>query len=142
MAALSSDPAPIGEICSSQNKAEARTGSQQEPENSSQEEVGSSQEVEVVEVDVEKRVIVVKNGSEDKEIQEELPSLPTSSAASELQNAAVNSSIESSAFSATDSVTKSFTSTPGYLANRWNTGNSSFSTPTSSEAPIFSTPPM
>lgn len=138
---MSSDPAPIGEICSSQNKAEARTGSQQEPENSSQEEAGSSQEVEAVEVSMEKRVDVVKNTSEGKEI-EGLQLLPPSSAASELHNAAVNSSIESSSFSATESVTKSFTSTPGYLANRWNTGNSSFSTPTSSEAPMFSTPPM
>jgi hypothetical protein len=41
-----------------------------------------------------------------------------------------------------DSVSKSFSSTPGYLANRWNTVQSSFSTPQVPQAPVFTTPPV
>ncbi|KAL3424818.1 MBF complex negative regulatory component yox1 [Phlyctema vagabunda] len=37
-------------------------------------------------------------------------------------------------------VSKSFSSTPGYLANRWNTSSSSFSTPASSYLPSIATP--
>jgi hypothetical protein len=41
-----------------------------------------------------------------------------------------------------ESVSKSFSSTPGYLANRWNAANSSFSTPASSQQAQFITPTM
>ena len=36
----------------------------------------------------------------------------------------------------------SFSSTPGYLANRWNLANSSFSTPSTSQIATVATPPM
>jgi hypothetical protein len=39
-------------------------------------------------------------------------------------------------------VIKSFSSTPGYLANRWSSINSSISTPASSQKPAFCTPPL
>jgi hypothetical protein len=140
MVALSSDPASIEELSSSQTVVGAGTSSQQEAVTSSQEEAGSSQEVEAMETHKEKRVDVVKLSEEL--VGEAQPLLPTLNAASEIQAAVVGSSAESSSFSATESVTKSFSSTPGYLANRWNTINSSFSTPTSPQAPTFSTPPM
>jgi hypothetical protein len=44
--------------------------------------------------------------------------------------------------SLSDNVSKSFSSTPGYLSNRWNTMHSSFSTPSASQAPAVTTPPV
>jgi hypothetical protein len=44
-------------------------------------------------------------------------------------------------FSITESVSQSFSSTPGYLANRWNAVNS-FSTPGPTPATILATPSM
>jgi hypothetical protein len=49
---------------------------------------------------------------------------------------------ESSSLPTTESVIKSFSSTPGYLANRWSSINSSISTPASSQKPAFCTPPL
>lgn len=49
---------------------------------------------------------------------------------------------DSSSFPIPDTTTKSFSSTPGYLANRWNAYNSSFSSPSSSQTPAFTTPAM
>lgn len=49
---------------------------------------------------------------------------------------------EGSSFSGQDHFVKSFNSTPGYLANRWNNMNSSFSTPAASQNPLFTTPNM
>ncbi len=49
---------------------------------------------------------------------------------------------ESSSLPTAENVFKSFSSTPGYLANRWNSVNSSFSTPASSSQPTFRTPPV
>ncbi|KAK2628056.1 hypothetical protein QTJ16_002702 [Diplocarpon rosae] len=57
------------------------------------------------------------------------------------QNSSEVSVAEPSSFSATNSAAKSFPSTPGYLANRRNAVNSSFSTPSSSQVPKISTPP-
>lgn len=41
-----------------------------------------------------------------------------------------------------ESVVKSFLSTPGYLANRWNPANNSSSTPVSAQSNPLVTPPM
>ncbi|TVY12779.1 Homeobox protein YOX1 [Lachnellula arida] len=140
MAALSSDPAPIEEFPSSQTMVGAGTSSQQEAVFSSQEDIGSSQEVEAMETHKEKRVDLVNVSKEV--VEETQPLLPTLDASSEVDVTIIDSSAEPSSCSASESVTKSFSSTPGYLANRWNNINSSFSTPTPSQAPIFSTPPM
>ncbi|CAL3962340.1 hypothetical protein PZA11_000469 [Diplocarpon coronariae] len=48
---------------------------------------------------------------------------------------------DSSSFSATNNAARSFSSTPGYLANRRKAFDSSFSTPSSSGVHAFSTPP-
>ncbi|TVY47268.1 hypothetical protein LOCC1_G002097 [Lachnellula occidentalis] len=140
MAALSSDPAPIEEFPSSQTMIGAGTSSRQEAAFSSQEDIGSSQEVEAMETPKEKHVDLVKVLEEV--VGETQPLLPTLDATSEVDVTVVDYSAECSSCPASESVTKSFSSTPGYLANRWNNINSSFSTPTSSQAPIFSTPPI
>lgn len=143
MAALSSDPAPIEEVSSSQIVVDAETSLEQEA--SSHEEVGCSQEVETIEVHKQKRVEIVRKHLEEILVAAKQPSLPTPNSTSEVDGV-VSASAEASSFSVTDSVTKSFSSTPGYLANRWNSMSnsfsSSFSTPTSSQVPTFSTPRM
>ncbi|TVY39085.1 Homeobox protein [Lachnellula subtilissima] len=139
MAALSSDPAPIEESPSSQTMVGAGPSSQQEAVFSSQEDIGSSQEVEAMETHKEKRDDLV---NVLEEVVEKTQSLPTLDAASDVNATIVDSSPEFSSCSASESVTKSFSSTPGYLANRWNNMNSSFSTPISSQTPIFLTPPI
>jgi hypothetical protein len=58
------------------------------------------------------------------------------------QSSSATSVNESSSLPTTENVFKSFSSTPGYLANRWNSVNSSFSTPASSSQPTFRTPPL
>ncbi|TVY83353.1 Homeobox protein YOX1 [Lachnellula suecica] len=140
MAALSSDPAPIEDPCGSQSIADARTSSQQRPRSSSQEDVESLQDIAVTEAQREKLISEAKKGLED-DVVEEQP-LPTLNTTSEVETVLVSSSAESSSFSATEILTKSFSSTPGYLANRWNASYSSQSTPTSSQAYMFSTPPI
>ncbi|KAH8603064.1 hypothetical protein B0O99DRAFT_588114 [Bisporella sp. PMI_857] len=49
---------------------------------------------------------------------------------------------EETSFALSESANKSFSSTPGYLANRWNASNTSFSTPLSSQIPQSITPPI
>lgn len=136
MAALSSDPDSAFHFSSSQNPADVAPDSQSDP--------AQTQENDETEVDRE----------ESEKVQPE-PILehPISSQREKLSQLAENAmsfmpsslSRQGSGVSTTDvddSVVKSFTSTPGYLANRWNNYNSSSSTPPSSHIPTTSTPPM
>lgn len=58
------------------------------------------------------------------------------------QSSSEISSTQTSLLTVTETVSKSFSSTPGYIANRWNTVNSSYSTPSSSYTAPFATPSM
>jgi hypothetical protein len=69
-------------------------------------------------------------------------SLPQSTSKTSTQYSPATSSTEISSFSAGESVIKSFSSTPGYLANRWNPANNSSATPLSSQSGPVVTPPM
>jgi hypothetical protein len=139
MAALSSDPASIIAFGSSQSGGELEPSLQQEMI-SSQEETGSCQdEVEILLPEPAKERVEVANGEGVEAVADDrsafLPPMKHQ-ASSDI------SVTESSSMPTTESVIKSFSSTPGYLANRWNSINNSFSSPVSSQQPTFCTPPM
>ena len=136
MAALSSDMAFSS---SSQNGEELEPSSQQEMISSPEETRSCEVEAEIpLPNPAEERVNVAKEeavfGVESKSAF--LPPLL------KRQSSSATSINESSSLSTTGNVFKSFSSTPGYLANRWNSVNSSFSTPASSSQPTFRTPPL
>lgn len=136
MAALSSDMAFSS---SSQNGEELEPSSQQEMISSPEETRSCEVEAEIpLPNPAEERVNVAKEeavfGVESKSAF--LPPLL------KRQSSSATSVNESSSLSTTGNVFKSFSSTPGYLANRWNSVNSSFSTPASPSQPTFRTPPL
>lgn len=138
LAALSSDPAPMAAFSSSQTMVEGIPSSQQEIPSSP----GSSQ-VEFLEPrEIEERVEVVEGEGADVSVNEKTSSLPPPIPALNRQSSRLSGHEASSSSSANESVVKSFSSTPGYLANRWNSIHNSFSTPSSSHAPTFVTPTM
>ncbi|KUJ22720.1 uncharacterized protein LY89DRAFT_680839 [Mollisia scopiformis] len=135
MAALSSDPASMLVFNSSQTVGEPGPSSQQE-RSSSQE---SCQE--------EPEAVEPKAPSEPaKPIEQTVQPLSdpaiTLPATLEHQTSSGYSLPETISTSVNDNVIKSFSSTPGYLANRWNSVSSSFSTPASSQPAQMFTPPI
>lgn len=138
MAALSSDPASIIAFSSSQHGGDLEPGSQQEMI-SSQEETGSCQgEVEIsLPEPVVERVQVATKVEAEPIANDRTTFLPPPL---KRQPSSATSISESSSLPTTESVIKSFSSTPGYLANRWNSVNSSFSSPASSQQPTICTP--
>lgn len=143
MAALSSDPAPMLPFGSSQITAELPSSSQQEPLSTEDFDDSSSCQDEVD----------ILQPAQTVERPQSSQSERTSSAAVEVTAAALPPASKShgspSIFTADvvsssvdETVIKSFSSTPGYLANRWNSMNSSFTTPSSSQLPPSITPPM
>ena len=142
IAAFSSDPAPITCLSSPPSALEPVTSSLQ-GEMDNKDNLGSSQDLgPSVPQHAEACVEAVKN--EAPEAVESSPrSLPPSLTSTLKPRSSSQIPItEASLFSSTDSVTKSFSSTPGYLANRWNAIDSSFSTPSSSHVATFETPSM
>ncbi|KAL2072605.1 hypothetical protein VTL71DRAFT_11948 [Oculimacula yallundae] len=141
MAALSSDPASMGGYSSSPSMEELESNSRvqavagrEQPERS-QDEVPEG----LIPVPVEAPVEAEKKPEAEVEAvaEEIVATLPPPL----LRRASSGVSIgESSSMPRPDTTTKSFSSTPGYLANRWNSYNSSFSSPSSSHAPSFTTP--
>jgi hypothetical protein len=136
MAALSSDMAFSS---SSQNG--------EEPESSSQQETISSQE-ETRSCEVEAEIPLPNAAEERVNVAKEEAVFGVESRPTFLppllkrQSSSATSLNESSSLPSTGNVFKSFSSTPGYLANRWNSVNSSFSTPASSSQHTFRTPPL
>ena len=129
MAALSSDPAQMIGMNSSQCTQEPSQENQVEGEESRNSQVDgpvTQDEFEPVEA----------ANLEETEASAE-PSLPKSSLKRQASAISLN---EGSSFSGQDHFVKSFNSTPGYLANRWNNVNSSFSSPSASQKPAFTTP--
>jgi hypothetical protein len=142
MAALSSDPASLLPLGSSQTVEETGPGSQEERPSSQD---SCQEEVDAVEPIAAEEPVAAEVGEPAKAAQEPVqPALePVTSLPPTLKRqSSGDSPPESSSYSVTQNVFTSFSSTPGYLANRWNSINSSFSTPASSQpVPLF-TPPM
>ncbi|SRR6266536_733867 len=139
LAALSSDPTPMAAFSSSQTMVEGMPSSQQELPSSP----GSSQVEFLGPPEIEERVEVVESEAADLSVDDKAPSLPPPIPALNRQSSSGLSGQEPcSSLSVNESVVKSFSSTPGYLANRWNSAHSSFSTPSSSHVPAFVTPTM
>jgi len=139
MAALSSDPASAGAFSSSQSGVEQFESSSQQEILGSQDENGSCQdEVEILLPDEPLERVSVAQKEETEVIIEERPAfLPPLLKRQASSAISIN---ETSSLPTAESVVKSFSSTPGYLANRWNSVNSSFSSPASSQQPALSTP--
>jgi hypothetical protein len=135
---LSSDPASIMAFGRSQSGGEPESSSQQEI--ASKEETGSCQdEAELLHPEPAEERVEVAKSEEVEPVADKpafLPPLLKRQASSRI------SITESSSIPTTENVIKSFSSTPGYLANRWNSVNSSFSSPASSQLPTFCTPPV
>ena len=75
------------------------------------------------------------------EFLENSNSLPQSTSKASTRSSPATSSTEIGSFSAAESVIKSFSSTPGYLANRWNPANNSSAAPLSSQSGPVVAPP-
>jgi hypothetical protein len=142
MTALSSDPVSMLPFDGSQHSPERLFGSQQELVSSQDHDETSSCQDEREALRSEPTV--ERPDSSQSEILSSLPvenngiTLPPilrHQESSPISKANVISS------SVNESVVKSFSSTPGYLANRWNSINSSFSTPPRSQFPASITPP-
>lgn len=141
MAALSSDPASNMAFSSSQSGGGDFESSLHQEMIGSQEETGIGQdEAEVLLLEPAAELFKVSKKEEVEAVTLDRPTfLPP------LLKRQVSSTIsvnESSSLPTTESVIKSFSSTPGYLANRWSSINNSISTPASSQQPAFCTPPL
>jgi hypothetical protein len=143
VAALSSDPASVTVLSDSQNMEVPELSSQQTTSQkipSSQEETDSCQdEVEFLEPRSAEECILSQKSETVGVITDDntVPLLPML----KRQSSSGISNPDNGTCSATQSVSRSFSSTPGYLANRWNPISSSFSTPSSSQLASFATPP-
>jgi hypothetical protein len=145
MATLSSDPASVTVLSDSKNVDIPGLSSQQAISQkiaSSQEETDSCQdEVEFLEPRPAEECILSEKSEPVGVITDDnaVPLLPML----KRQSSSGISNLENGTCSATQSVSRSFSSTPGYLANRWNPISSSFSfsTPSSSQLTSFATPP-
>ncbi|KAG9238769.1 hypothetical protein BJ875DRAFT_449881 [Amylocarpus encephaloides] len=131
MAAMSSDPLSS----SSQEDEEDSTNFTQETM-SSQEQLGSSQGTCVIEAGITEEGA----GSDNLEVQEPMvddvePTLPSHDTKKSIES---SDRIQEDPCSS-ESTLKSSSDGPGYLANRW---SYSFSTPSSTQAPIFTAPPI
>lgn len=141
LAGLSSDPASAP-IFRSQNMEEPPSPQEDEAFNTQELDNANAQELPDLSEPqhVETRVEAAKD--EPERVTENTPSsLPPSILALSPEPSSGIAGIEGSSFPV-KSVFKSFSSTPGYLANRWNTIHSTFSTPTSSQPAQFTTPNM
>ncbi|KAN0122498.1 hypothetical protein V8E51_000824 [Hyaloscypha variabilis] len=139
MAALSSDPVSAGVFSSSQNGEEQLDAGSQQEIIGSQDENGSCQdEVEILLPEPAVEHVDITEKEEVEVVTDDRPIfLPPLLKHQSSSTTFIN---ESSSLPTTESVVKSFSSTPGYLANRWNSVNSSFSSPASSQQPTFCTP--
>ena len=128
-----------GPIFSSSQSIEDNSGSSQDDVLDSQQKVAT--EPEELPGTSELRHVEERVGFVDVELVKESSSLPTSVVPS--RRAASSGVLASEGSSLpTENVFKSFSSTPGYLANRWNAGGGSFLTPAHAQAPQFITPTM
>jgi hypothetical protein len=141
MAALSSDPASNMAFSSSQSGGGDFESSLHQEMIGSQEETGIGQdEAEILLLEPAAERFNVSRKEEVQAVALDRPSfLPSLLKRQVSSTTSVN---ESSSLPTTESVIKSFSSTPGYLANRWSSINSSISTPASSQKPAFCTPPL
>lgn len=145
MAALSSDPVSMLLFESGQYEEELVFNSQEQPVARQDHNESSSVEDEVE----DQRPTSAEEAPEVSQIRVVDSALPSMQEKASVEHAhpalrRETSGIlttEASSVSITENVFKSFSSTPGYLANRWNTINTSFSSPVASQPAHFSTPP-
>lgn len=143
MAALSSDPAPERIFSSAQTVRDQTIKSEQGNASCNLEQhITSSQEAGDIPVPqkLDERVEISREDTAQI-IEGSQSSLPSSIPTSITQSSGV-SNTQTSSFSISGSVLKSFSSTPGYLSNRWNTVNNSNLTPTTSQTAPLVTPPI
>jgi hypothetical protein len=135
MPALSSDP--VSSPSSGPEAEEDGKRSTQEGEDSHEEMASHALEV-----------LKPRSAEEPEQIDPELEVIPSSQIDPEMQGNLKDEAdmtvkaLSNPNSSSSDNVSKSFSSTPGYLANRWNTMHSSFSSPSASQAPAATTPPV
>ena len=140
LCALSSDPAS-GSNFNSSHSMDGSLGSSQEDAmfNSQEREVVNSEDLpepphtEQVHEHVQIKSVELVEESTATSLPQSLPALS--------QELSRVTGTESSSFSAQNAV-KSFSSTPGYLVNRWNATSVSCSTPVSAQTTQFVTPTM
>jgi len=137
MIALSSEAA-AGIIPSSSQSM----GDLAEQKSSQENDIASSQESQTQEPIRVKGQAADENAAPTNPVESSQSSLPSSIPTLKSQSSSDSKNTQTSSFSITESVLKSFSSTPGYLSNRWNAVNSSFSTPPSSQIALFGTPAM
>jgi len=135
MAAFSSDPVQFAGVSSSPSQPAAQS-TRSDVNGSPEEESQTSR----VELSTPHHPIIRDFGHVEVDGPVDI-SFPRPHLHKQRSSSATNTPGES--FSGSD-VLKSFSSTPGYLANRWNSTNSSFSTPATSQKPSqdFVTPNM
>ena len=140
---LSSDPACAPSFSSSSQSVEGPTMSSHEEELAKAEETGlaDSQELPEVSEPLLEEPVEVANDLSENAVESTSAPISHPTPASRREPSSGISGFEGSSFSIS-SVFKSFSSTPGYLANRWNATNNSFSTPISSHTAPFVTPSM
>lgn len=141
IAALSSGPLTDGFFSSSQSCGEAEL---RVNDTLSQDHSGtSSQEIDQVSEhrNPEASAIEMKEEPHGTILEGAVSSPPTIPELG-IQASADTPSSGSSLIPGPENVFKSFSSTPGYLSNRWNTVSSAFSTPSSFRPSLFTTPTM
>ncbi|PBP19587.1 homeobox domain-containing protein [Diplocarpon rosae] len=143
MALMSSDSDNALDYPGSQGTEKQEASSQAEVVASQKNDQSHKEEVEFVQAKPAERIAEPEKEVEaevevDASVEQVTASLPPQLPR---QNSSGVSAAEPSSSSATNNAAKSFPSTPGYLANRRNAFNSSFSTPPSAQVPKISTPP-
>ncbi len=138
MPALSSDPVITMPFSSSQSSGETIPSSQPEPVTTEEGNEKSVDEAEVLRQKTQDdHAVEMAKVASELVADEEVPSLPPM-----LKRQSSSGLSFASSFSTPENAVTTFSPTPGYLANRWNSINSSFSIPISSQQAIFETPPV
>ncbi|CZT49896.1 related to LIM homeobox protein [Rhynchosporium secalis] len=141
MATLSSDPASMGGYSSSPNMEDMEANSQAEVIAIQHESDRTQAEVPEMLQSMPGQIPVEAEKKTEVEIEPFMEETVSTLPPPLLRRGSSAISLpESSSMPRPDTAIKSFSSTSGYLSNRWNPYNSSFSSPSSSHAPAFTTP--
>ncbi|PQE12765.1 homeobox domain-containing protein [Rutstroemia sp. NJR-2017a BBW] len=140
MAALSSDPAPVIDH-ESNPRVEEQSGHWQEASVADPEQEERRSSLDAHNSPTAQAIALAASRLESRnKVQENSPSLSLKEVQGESKPEPTQKPTQDNrSFSITESVSQSFSSTPGYLANRWNAVNS-FSTPAPAPATILATP--
>lgn len=142
IAALSSGPLTDGFFSSSQTCEEAESRTNETIVCQDQTSTSSLGVGKVPEHGNQEDSIIEMKEEPQGTILESKVSIPPTIPTRETQSLPDTPSSQSSSIPGPENVFKSFSSTPGYLSNRWNTVNSALSTPYSFQSSLFTTPTM